>query len=102
MKKYLILITIVCFAKICIAQTRHTITAIVTDSTGKAPLELATVVVLKVSDSSMISYTLTDKTGAFTIRNLRENEPARLLISHAGFESVHIPLKYTNAGELNL
>ncbi|WP_183575888.1 outer membrane beta-barrel protein [Mucilaginibacter sp. X5P1] len=84
------------------AQNRHTITAIVTDSTGLTPLELATVVVLKVSDSSMISYTITDKTGAFTIRNLHDNEPARLLISHAGFESLHISLKYTNAELLNL
>jgi len=102
MKKYLILITILCLTKICLAQNRHTISAIITDTTGKTPLELATVVVLKVSDSSMISYTLTDKTGAFTIHNLRDNEPARLLISHAGFESLHIPLNYPKAELLNL
>ncbi|SDT62589.1 Outer membrane receptor proteins, mostly Fe transport [Mucilaginibacter mallensis] len=101
MKKLLILITILCSINVGMAQNRHTITAIVTDSTGKTPLELTTVVVLKVSDSSMISYTLTDKNGAFTIR-LHDNEPARLLISHAGFESMHIPLKYKNAELLNL
>jgi hypothetical protein len=50
----------------------------------------------------MISYTITDKNGAFAIHNLHDNEPARLLISHAGFESQHITLKYTKAEVLDL
>ena len=102
MKKLLFLITIICLVNICRAQSRHTITATLIDSTTRQPVEFVTVAVLKVSDSSLVSYTLTDKQGAFTLRNLRNNEDLRLLISHVGYESLHIKLNFTKAALLNL
>ena len=89
MKKYLILIIITLLGNICLAQKRHTITATVIDSATHEPVELATVAVLRVSDSSLVSYTLTDKNGVFMLRNIREGEPVRLLISHTGYKSLH-------------
>ena len=103
MKKNLLLITIFLgLIAICKAQNRHDITAIVTDSITRQPLELTTIAVLKVSDSSLVSYTLTDKQGVFTLRNLKDNEPLRLLISHAGYESLRLRVKFGKAQTLSL
>jgi len=83
-------------------QIRHAITAAVADSASKEKLEFVTVAVLKVKDSSLVSYTLTDKSGAFTLRNIKDNEPVRLLISYVGYESLRIRLNFTKADVLNL
>jgi len=102
MKRYLYLITILFSLNICRAQTRHTITAVIVDSVNRQPVELTTVAVLKLSDSSLISYTLTDKKGVFAIHNLRDDEPARLLISHVGYGALHITIKFTKAESIGL
>jgi len=102
MKNLLFLILIWPLVNICNAQSRHSITATVIDPLTTQPLELSTVAVLKVSDSSLVSYTLTNKQGEFTLRNLKDNEPIRLLISHAGFEDLHLTIKFTRAEVLNL
>jgi hypothetical protein len=77
------------------SQGRHSVKAIVLDSLSHEPVPLATVSVLNLKDSSLISYTITDKSGAFTLRNLR-NEPSQLLISHVGYKGIHITIKFKN------
>jgi hypothetical protein len=72
-----------------IAQSHSTVKAIILDSLDQKPIALATVSILRLSDSSLIAYTITDKTGAFTLRNLH-NEPSRLLLSHVGYQSLRI------------
>ena len=74
------------------AQNHGTVKAIVLDSVTNQPIQLATVSVLEQKDSSLVTYTVTDKNGAFILRNLRE-EPSRLLISHVGYQSLHVSLK---------
>jgi len=74
------------------AQNRGMVKAIVLDSVTNQPVQLATVSVLTVKDSSLVAYTVTDKNGAFILRNLHE-EPSRLLISHVGYQSIHVSLK---------
>jgi outer membrane receptor protein involved in Fe transport len=76
------------------AQTHGVVKGIVLDSVNKQPLEYVTVAVLKEQDTSLLSYTITDKNGAFTLRNLREDEPSRLLISYVGYQSLHITLSF--------
>ena len=104
MKKYLILIIITLLGNICLAQKRHTITATVIDSATHEPVELATVAVLRVSDTSLVSYTITDKKGAFTLRNLSDNVAVRLLISHVGYENLHkrVVFSKTDPADLGL
>jgi len=99
---YLTLIAIVCVVNVCRAQIRHTITATIIDSTSREPIELATIVILKVSDSSLVSYTLTDKKGQFTFHNIKDSDPIRLLISHVAYQSLHVKLKFTGAELLSL
>jgi hypothetical protein len=75
------------------AQNHGTVKAIILDSLNQQPIPFATVSVLNLRDSSLVSYTITDKTGAFTLRNLRE-VPSRLLISHVGYQAQHISLNF--------
>jgi len=71
------------------AQNHATIKATIVDSLDKKPIPLATVSILRLRDSMLISYTATDKTGSFTLRNLKE-EPSILLISHVGYLNLHV------------
>lgn len=102
MKRYLNLIIYICLSFVCKAQMRHNITATIIDSATKQPLEYTTVAVLDVRDSSLVSYTLTDSKGTFALRNIRDDKPVRLLISHAGYMSLHQGLKFSKAPLLNL
>ncbi|MEO6979744.1 MAG: hypothetical protein ABI113_15250, partial [Mucilaginibacter sp.] len=69
------------------AQNHGVIKAIILDSVTHEPVQLATVSILKLKDTSLISYTVTDKKGAFALHNLRQ-EPSRLLISHVGYRGL--------------
>jgi hypothetical protein len=102
MRKLLVLITILFTVTTGMAQSRHTITATVIDSAGHTPLEFVTVAVLQVKDSSLVSYTRTDKNGLFTLYNIKDAEPLRLLVSYVGYQSLRIRLKFPATGILNL
>ena len=97
MKRYLLLPLFTFITLICSAQRHINIKATVLDSAGQQPIGFATVAVLKVKDSSLVSYTITDKTGVFSLRNLSLNDPLRLLVSCVGYKSAHISLNANNA-----
>lgn len=80
------------------AQNRGTIKAIILDSVSHQPVQLATISLLKLSDTSLISYTVTDKNGSFILHNVKQ-EASRLLISHVGYRGVHLKVDFKN-GEL--
>ena len=80
-----------------LAQNHNAIKAVVLDSLDQKPIPLATVSILRLKDSSLIAYTITDKLGAFTLRNLR-NEPSRLLISHVGYQGLRININFKKDG----
>jgi hypothetical protein len=75
------------------AQNHAIIKAVVIDSLNKQPVPLATVSILRLRDTALISYTTTDKNGDFTLRNLKE-EPSVLLISHVGYLSLHVNIDF--------
>jgi hypothetical protein len=75
------------------AQNNGTIKATILDSLTNQPIPLVTVSVLSLKDTSLVAYTVTDKTGEFTLHNLHE-EASRLLISHVGYQNIHINLKF--------
>ncbi|MDP9081127.1 MAG: outer membrane beta-barrel protein [Bacteroidota bacterium] len=83
------------------AQNHGIVKAIILDSLNNQPIPFATVSILKLKDSSLVSYTITDKNGAFSLNNVRE-EPSRLLISHAGYQSMHIRLEFKKDEPLDL
>jgi Outer membrane protein beta-barrel family len=101
MKRYILLFLTSFIAIAAAAQNRGIVKAVVLDSINKQPIGFATVAVLKVSDSSLVSYTITDKNGAFTLHNLNTTEPSRLLISCVGHESLHIGLHFKKDQPIN-
>ncbi|MGV8877990.1 MAG: outer membrane beta-barrel protein [Sphingobacteriaceae bacterium] len=69
------------------AQNRASIRGKIIDTLSNQPLELATVAVINPQDTSLLSYTLSDKTGAFNLSNINVDKPLRIVISYVGFEN---------------
>jgi hypothetical protein len=88
MKKfYLIVLAIFSFSLISSAQkTSGTVKGILQDSTSASMLDDATVSVMSLPDSSLVSFTLTDKNGFFEIKNLAAGDYV-LVSSFVGLRS---------------
>jgi hypothetical protein len=69
------------------AQNRADIKGIVVDSLTNTPLEFATVAALDMKDSSLVSYTLTIKGGAFALHKLPSDKNLKLVVSFVGFKN---------------
>ena len=102
MRRYLLLFLLNALVIAVKAQNHGMVKAIILDSISRQPIEYVTVAVLKVKDTSLLSYTITDKNGAFTLRNLREDVPSRLLISNVGYQSLRISLTFKKTGVTDL
>jgi hypothetical protein len=77
------------------------------DTAAKQPLSEATVSVLSTKDSSLATFTLSNKLGVFEIKGLEEGD-YQLVISHLGFEtfkktfSITVSAKAINLGDLKV
>ncbi len=72
------------------------------DSAAKQPISEATVSVLSTRDSSLATFTLSNKQGVFEIKGLEEGD-YQLVISHLGFETFKKTVSITAAAKaLNL
>jgi hypothetical protein len=67
------------------AQNKTTVKGIVADSSSKAPVEFATVAIVNAKDTSLVSYTLTDKNGVFKLSGIPVEKPTKLIISYVGY-----------------
>ncbi|WP_316840339.1 outer membrane beta-barrel protein [Pedobacter gandavensis] len=67
------------------AQNKATIKGALADSSSNSPIEYATVAVVNAKDTSLISYTLSDKKGAFNLSGLPTDRPTKLIISYVGY-----------------
>jgi len=101
MRKLLLLLIFAVSTFIAKAQNHGAIKAIILDSVTHQPVQLATVSVLKLSDTSLISYTVTDKNGAFTLHNLKQ-ETSQLLISHVGYQGVRMKIDFKKGETVDL
>lgn len=70
------------------AQNKATVKGILADSLTKNPLEYATVAVVNTKDTSLISYTLSDKNGGFNISGIPVDRPVKLIISYVGYKTL--------------
>ncbi|HKB42790.1 MAG TPA: TonB-dependent receptor, partial [Chitinophagaceae bacterium] len=64
------------------------------DTAAKQPISDATVSAINAKDSSLASYTLSDKQGAFQIKNL-DTGKYRLVITHQGYTETKKPFSIT-------
>jgi len=67
----------------------------IVDTAAKQPLSEATVAVLNTRDSTLVSYTLSSKQGAFEIRSLSEGD-YRLIVSFQGYQAFGKDFSITN------
>lgn len=86
MKKLILLLSILSSAFITQAQINGSVKGKLIDTSGKQPLSEATVSVMLVKDSSLVSFSLSDKKGNFEITNLDAGNYL-LTISYTGYEN---------------
>lgn len=86
MKTIFFSLILLCLFSKAFAQ-KATIKGKVTDSLNKQALELSTVAVVDVKDTSLIAYTLSKKNGDFELQRLPVDKKVRLVISYAGYQN---------------
>lgn len=67
------------------AQNKSGIKGIVIDSTSNKPMELVTIGITDLKDSTFVSYTSTTKTGTFLLSNMPSEKPLVIIASHMGY-----------------
>ena len=85
MKKIGLLWALSLMATMAMAQ-KMSIVGVVTDEAGK-PLETAAVVLLNVSDSSLVTFGRTNDLGVFLLKNVATNAPYLLRVTYVGFDN---------------
>ena len=71
------------------------------DKENGAPLESATIFVERPADSTLVTYTITDKEGNFVLEGSDNSEALRLVASYAGYVPFNQSVKLT-PGKINL
>ena len=69
-------------------QQYGTIKGTVIDSTGRQPLEAASISVFERSDSSVVGYSVTNRKGEFFLRDIPAEKDLYILISYNGLKTI--------------
>ncbi len=101
-KSVTILSFFVLLATGALSQNRAHLKGRIVDSASNSALELATVAVLDAKDTSLISYTLTQKSGDFALHNLPSGKDLKLLVTFVSHESYRKNLKLDKGTTLDL
>lgn len=85
---------------------QFTITGKVYDKTSNTPLEVATVFVKSIKDSSLVNYTISDNKGFFSLKGRTSEKQLDLFITHVGHspykKRINIPEKPLDLGTILL
>ena len=99
----LIIITALLCTTFSFSQSKEfIITGQVLDDLDQAPLEAATVYLERVKDSSLVTYTITDKDGSFSLEDASAEENLNLLVSYVGYQSYKKQIAIKAGGTINL
>ncbi|HYE54918.1 MAG TPA: outer membrane beta-barrel family protein [Chitinophagaceae bacterium] len=85
-KVYFLLAALFALAVHANAQNTGNIKGVLMDTAAKQPVADATITVLQASDSSLITFSRTNKNGAFDVRYIPKGK-YRMLVSHVGFRN---------------
>jgi len=88
MKKYLLLTILSSFLLSSFSQKSGSVKGVLIDTIAKEPVSAATITVLKRSDSSLVTFTMTNSQGNFSLNNIPFGD-YRLLITHISFHNVN-------------
>ena len=88
MKKILLIISTGFIFLSVSAQKNGSIKGVVFDTIAKQPVPAATITVLQRSDSSLVTFTMTNKLGEFSLTNVPYGD-YRLLVTHVNYHNVN-------------
>lgn len=86
MKKFLYIFTLLCGCMTFSQGSPFKISGTLISEDDQAPLESATIYVETVKDSTLVTYTISDKNGSFVLEGRTYEESLNLNISYVGFE----------------
>lgn len=87
MKNLFFLIVFFCSTFIFAQEQNFKISGTLVTGEENTPLESATVYLERVKDSSLVSYTISDKNGKFTLEDKTSDKQVRLNISYVGYKT---------------
>jgi hypothetical protein len=99
--KNIFLICALLWVSISLSQTKFKISGKVIAEQDSIALESATVYLETIKDSTLVTYTITDKNGKFSIDDKSYTDKLRLIISLVGFETYNRELNI-NKSEIDL
>ena len=88
MKKYLLIVFTVFICATTIAQKNGDVKGVIFDTIAKQPVTGATITLLDKKDSSLVSFTMTNGAGVFTLNNISYGD-YRLLVTHVSYHNVN-------------
>lgn len=100
--KKLLLLSVLLLVAIAEIFAQGTIKGKLVDSSGKNTLALATVTVFTASDTSLITYRLSNPEGDFKVPGIPLNIQCRVVISYTGFEAYRKEFTLTNNDPVDL
>ncbi|NNT71973.1 outer membrane beta-barrel protein [Flavobacterium sp. IMCC34852] len=86
MPKSLCLLLVLFISSVTFAQSTITLKGKVIDETTKLPIESATVYLTAVNDSTIVDYTITNKTGNFNFKIKKSDKPVLLKVSYISYQ----------------
>lgn len=92
--KYVLIALLLFVTSLSISQTKSfQISGSLISEDEKLPLESATVYLQRVKDSSLITYTISNQKGAFTLENKISDTQANLFVSYVGYQTYKKTIK---------
>lgn len=87
MKKFILAFTLLC-AIVSFAQNKpFKISGVLVTDAEKKPLESATIYIERVKDSSLVTYTISDKDGKFSLEGKTADKSLNLYVSYVGYQT---------------
>lgn len=92
--KHFIIIVLFLFSVVSFAQSNEfKISGTVQTDENKQALESATVYLERIKDSTLVSYTISDKNGKFSLQDRTTDESLKLYISYVGYQTYSQTIK---------
>jgi len=98
MKKILLILLSGFIGVAAFAQKNGTIKGVLFDTIAKQPVSAATITVLQSKDSSLVTFTMTNSRGEFSLTNVPYGD-YRLLVTHVSYHNVNKYFSITDANK---
>ncbi len=97
-----ILLSLLFIAAFSVRAQKFEITGKILDADDGTPLESATIYVQKVTDSSLVTYTISEKSGNFTLIGSTTDEKLNLFVSYNGYQPFRRQIDIKNKSDFVL